>query len=298
MSNIRTIQDFYNAELNWIPENLKNGIGNFNVFRFKGNVGKSLGPLQFIRKDFYKISLLMGKWRIHFGERVVNTGNWALLFSNPLITYKWEPIGASPDGYCCLFNASFFNNFGRLQEYPLFQPGADPVFELSQKEGLRTRNIYERMFEEINSDYIYRYDALKNLTFEIVHQLLKKQPAKITNSSANAAQRISLQFLELLERQFPIENTQRTLQLRSAADYAAALSVHANHLNKALRKTTNKTTTELIAERVLQEAKILLKNSTWNISEIAFSLGFNEITHFDNFFKKYEKMSPSKFRMD
>ncbi|MCK9640187.1 MAG: helix-turn-helix domain-containing protein [Prolixibacteraceae bacterium] len=52
----------------------------------------------------------------------------------------------------------------------------------------------------------------------------------------------------------------------------------------------------LLAEHILQEAKILLKHSAWTVSEIAYSLGFTEVTHFNNFFKKQVQLSPLKFR--
>ncbi|MBS1573864.1 MAG: AraC family transcriptional regulator, partial [Bacteroidetes bacterium] len=39
-----------------------------------------------------------------------------------------------------------------------------------------------------------------------------------------------------------------------------------------------------------------LKHSAWPVSEIAYSLGFNEITHFNNFFKKHLQISPLRFR--
>jgi len=58
-------------------------------------------------------------------------------------------------------------------------------------------------------------------------------------------------------------------------------------LTGQIKETTQKTTTQLIAERVLQESKILLKHSAWNVSEIAYALGFTEVTHFSNFFKKH-----------
>ena len=109
-------------------------------------------------------------------------------------------------------------------------------------------------------------------------------------------QRISTLFLELLERQFPIDENHQTFSLRGASDYANQLNVHVNHLNRAIKETTQKTTSQIIAERILQEAKILLKHSAWSVSEIAFALGFTEVTHFNNFFKKHIQISPLKFR--
>jgi AraC family transcriptional regulator, transcriptional activator of pobA len=69
-----------------------------------------------------------------------------------------------------------------------------------------------------------------------------------------------------------------------------------NHLNRAVKETTEKTTSQLVAERFLQEAKIMLKHSNWSVSEVAYSLGFNEVSHFNNFFKKHVHLSPLKFR--
>ena len=120
--------------------------------------------------------------------------------------------------------------------------------------------------------------------------------AKIDKHPVNASQRISTLFLELLERQFPIDDNHQAVSLRAASEYANQLNVHVNHLNRAVKETTQKTTSQIIAERILQEAKILLKHSTWNVSEIAFALGFTEVSHFNNFFKKQVRLSPLKFR--
>jgi AraC family transcriptional regulator, transcriptional activator of pobA len=111
-----------------------------------------------------------------------------------------------------------------------------------------------------------------------------------------ASQRIATLFLELLERQFPINNSQPTLKLRTPSDFANQLNVHVNHLNRSLKETTQKTTTQIISERILQESKILLSHSNWTVSEIAFALKFTEVTHFNNFFKKHTQASPLKFR--
>jgi AraC family transcriptional regulator, transcriptional activator of pobA len=84
--------------------------------------------------------------------------------------------------------------------------------------------------------------------------------------------------------------------MRTAKDYAERLAIHVNHLNKVLKQSTGKTTTEIISSRIAQEAKILLKHTDWNISEIAYSLGFEEVAHFSNFFKKQTTIAPLAFR--
>jgi AraC-like DNA-binding protein len=116
------------------------------------------------------------------------------------------------------------------------------------------------------------------------------------SSTNNASQRITALFLELLESQFPIDDVRNVLKLRTPSDFANQLHMHVNHLNRALKKTTQKTTTQIIAERILAESKILLHDSNRNVSEIAYALGFTEVAHFNNFFKKHTHTSPLKFR--
>ena len=66
-----------------------------------------------------------------------------------------------------------------------------------------------------------------------------------------------------------LKRFQRELQQR-AINHPTSV----NHLYRVLKVTTGKTTGEIIGSRISQEAKILLAQTQWNISEIAFSLGF------------------------
>jgi len=156
--------------------------------------------------------------------------------------------------------------------------------------------IFKKMYREINSDYAYKYDLLRNYVLELIHYGQKLQPATALHPAHTASARISSLFIELLERQFPIESPNQTIGLRSAKEFADRLAVHVNHLNKVLKEHVGKTTTELISSRIMQEASILLKQTNWNISEIAFSLGFEEVAHFSNFFRKHAAVSPIAYR--
>ncbi len=297
MSKVETIEEFYKRKFNWMPENIRSDIGHFNVFKLDPFVGKNAKPVPYSRRDYYKIMLAIGNSRVHYADEVVEVKKQALSFSNPQIPYKWEHTDKIRSGLFCVFTPAFFHQYGNLNQYSVFQPGGTHVFELMNEQVKTVTAIYERMFEEINSDYIHKYDVLRSLVFELIHFAMKSQPTeKIESQHTNASHRISAFFLELLERQFPIDDTHQALKLRSASDYAKQLNVHVNHLNRAIKEATDKTTTQLIAERVLREAKILLKHSAWNVSEIAYALGFNEVTHFNNFFKKHTELSPLKFR--
>ena len=121
-------------------------------------------------------------------------------------------------------------------------------------------------------------------------------PAENYSKSKNAAERITAVFLELLERQFPIESIERPLQLKTAQDFATHLSVHVNYLNSSVKEVTGKPTTTHIAERIISEAKALLQHTDWNIADIAYALGFEYPTYFNNFFKKKTGYIPKSIR--
>jgi AraC family transcriptional regulator, transcriptional activator of pobA len=297
MEKIESLEEFYQRKFDWIPENIKNEIGHFNVFQHEPiEVGKAK-PLPYKRRDFYKIMLVVGDIDMCYADKVVSIKKQALFFSNPQIPYTCAHLERIETGFYCIFNQHFFHKFGNLTHYSVFQPTGNHVFELSDEQVEQLNPIYKKMFEEIKSDYVHKYDVLRNLVFELLHFAMKMLPsAQFDKQQINAAQRISTLFLELLERQFPIDENHPSVNLRSASDFANQLNVHVNHLNRAVKETTQKTTSQIIAERVLQESKILLRHSKWNVAEIAYALGFTEVTHFNNFFKKHTQTNPSTFR--
>jgi AraC family transcriptional regulator, transcriptional activator of pobA len=297
MEKIEPIEEFYKRKFGWLPDNLRNEIGHFNIFKLEPLTGDKPQPVPYKRRDFYKIMFVVGNSKVHYADKVVEVQQQALSFSNPQIPYKWEHLDNVRSGYFCIFNQHFFHQFGNLNQYEVFQPNGTHIFELSDEQAKQVNSKFEMMFEEFGSDYIHKYDVLRNLVFELLHFAMKMQPSsKHDKQPVNAAQRITTLFLELLERQFPIDDNHQKVNLRAASDFALQLNLHVNHLNRAIKEVTKKTTTHLIAERIVQESKILLKHSSWSVGEIAFSLGFAEVTHFNNFFKKHIALSPLKFR--
>ncbi|TRX54345.1 helix-turn-helix domain-containing protein [Fulvivirga sp. M361] len=297
MNSLESIEEFYRRKLNWVPDSVRKEVGHFNVFKLAPFVGTNAKPVPYSRRDYYKISLIKGNNKVHYADKVVEIKQRALLFANPQVPYNWEEIDKIQSGYFCVFTGSFFNRFGNLTDYELFQPNGSSIFELSENQADEISQVYERMFDEINSEYMHKYDILRTLVFELIHKALKINPSlHKVKKSLNASHRITTLFLELLERQFPIEDTRQRLNLRTPAAFADQLAIHVNHLNRALKKTTQKSTSDIIQERILQEAKILLKHSSWNISEIAYALGFNEVTHFNKFFKQHQTLAPTSFR--
>lgn len=297
MSTDKKLDDWYRQKFDSIPEKTRMENEHFDVFKLNTFLGDNPSPLPYNKRDIYKVLLFRGKSKVLFVDKVIEVKKQALSFASPHIPCAWVDHSDVKGGLFCVFDKEFFHQFADLSAYSVFQPGGNQVFELSDEQLKEAGKLFERIFEEFESDYQHKDDVLRTIVFELMHLAMKMEPSSsIDNQEISASQRISALFQDLLDRQFPIDDDHRSIDLRTASDFASQLNVHVNHLNRALKETTNKTTSELIAERILRESKILLKHSQWDISEIGYSLGFSEVTHFSNFFKKHEKISPSKYR--
>ncbi len=297
MYRVEDIADFYKKKSGWLPDDLNKSIGHFNVFLLDPYVFDENAPHPYARRDFYKIMLVNGGGTVHYADTTIDVKQHALSFSNPKIPYQWENRAQIDNCIYCIFNKDFFYQYGDIDQYPIFHPQGKHLFELTKKQAKTVKDIFEKMLIEINSNYAYKYDILRNLTFELVHFAMKMEaPIQLERREITAAERIKNIFLELLERQFPIDENHGKINFRTASEFAKQLNIHVNHLNKALKETIGKTTSQVVSDRILHEAKILLKHTNMNISEIAYALGFTEATHFNSFFKKRVEISPSKFR--
>jgi len=251
------------------------------------------------KRAYYKISLITGRNRAEYADKVIDIEDSALLFATPKVPYHWLPQDLNQSGHFCIFTDEFLVQSKSgviLDDLPIFKVNGFPVFQVSKEEAAEIDAIFKKMHKELASNYAYKYDLLRNFVMELIHYGQKLQPATALYPSHTASARVSSLFAELLERQFPIESPHQKLKLRTAKDFADNLGIHVNHLNKVLKENIGKTTTDLISKRITGEAKILLKHTDWNISEIAYSLGFEEVAHFSNFFRKQTTFSPIAFR--
>jgi AraC-like DNA-binding protein len=268
----------------------------FNAFQI-GDACNTTGS--YSRKDFYKICLSTGKSLIHYADRSFEMDGTILFFGNPHIPYSWETISTTYNGYACLFSEDFLQLADRsesLQQSPFFKLGGTPILTISEEQRDFLNTIFRKMIEEQKTDYAYKDELIRNYINLIIHEALKMQPSDNFDKHSNALSRVTSVFLELLERQFPIESIDRPLSLKSAQDYAKALSLHVNYLNRAVKDVTGKSTTTHISERIITEARALLQHTDWNIADIAYSLGFEYPTYFNNFFKRLTGTNPKSLR--
>jgi AraC family transcriptional regulator, transcriptional activator of pobA len=257
------------------------------------------GTHPYTRRDFYKIVLSTGHLVIHYADRSIELQGTSLFFANPHVPYSVERFGSAQTGFACLFTEDFLKPHDRsesLQQSPLFKIGGNPVFLLNDEQTNTITAIFQKMLSEQDTDYVFKGELIRTYVNLIIHETLKLHPPDGLVKPQNAASRIASLFLDLLERQFPIESPQKPLTLRTAQDYALRLSVHVNHLNRAVKEVTGRPTTAHIADRVISEARALLHHTDWPVADIAYGLGYDYPTYFNNFFKKMTGTSPKTFR--
>ena len=295
-----TLEDFYRTHpaaksLPQLPDFKSREHGHFNVFSRKYCTKYT----SYNRRDFYKISLIIGQGKLFYGNQEIEINRNALIFFNRNVPYSWEAVSEKQGGFFCLFTEDFINDGNRSKhatDNPLFRGDNIPVFFIDKDQENDIYDIFQKMSKELESGYIHKYDLMRSYLDLIVHEAMKMQSLVSSSAYMNGSTRITSLFLELLERQFPIDSPEHKLQLKTAKDYAEKLAIHVNHLNRALKEVTGKTTTEHIIERVVLHSKVMLRHSNWSITEVAYCLGFEYAAYFNNIFKKQTGITPKSYR--
>lgn len=254
---------------------------------------------EYNRKTFYTVTLLQGKYTLEFEERNIDVSGNSLIFTSSKIPFGIHAAEGAYRGISCLFKEDFItkSNCGyRLLEFPIYKPGRQHIYSLTNEQTEHFIGIYAKIFDEKHANSDFKNNLQRTYLLELIFNAQKLDPVSSYVKTNNTTEEIACSFIRLLESQFPIESAQDMLRLKTAKDFADDLSLHPNYLNRQVKLSKGRTVTEIIAARIIQEAKILLKVTNWNIVEIAQSLGFEEPSHFNLFFKKHADVSPTDYR--
>lgn len=145
----------------------------------------------------------------------------------------------------------------------------------------------------------------------LFNQIQKESVSRLPNSTVIIRSEINTLLLDLERMAMPISNfsilpdllckyremiDKNFIKERQVQFYATQLGVCPNYMNVLTRKFLGKSALELINERTVLEIKRMLLRSDFTISEIAYRLGFNELSYFSRFFRLKTGMTPQKFR--
>ena len=253
----------------------------------------------FRKRHFYKIVLSIGDVSVLYGAEKLRLNGAYLFIANPFIPYSVEIMSEVQTGYSCLFTQEFLQPvrlMESLRKSVAFDRNLIPSYELNEIQCARISEIFEKMIAEESDGYEYKDDIMRLYISMILHETMKMKSDRGSKIPADASARITKDFLESLESQFPLENLNKSLNLHTPQDFANRMGIHVNSLNRALKKMTGNSTQALISSRIASEAKVLLEFTDWSVSEIAFALGFEYANYFSAFMKKNTGRTPRSYR--
>lgn len=176
-----------------------------------------------------------------------------------------------------------------IEDLNLFSDASDrPPLALNEEECEQLTAFCEAMLTLFHTPVKYHGQALgAYLTLFLIHcNNLCSLPSDMPGVSQ--AQSLMKEFRKLLNSRYT--------SWHSAGDYARALHVSPDHLNRTIKAMLGCTVKEMIQNRIILEAKRLLSHSKLASKEVGYLLGFNEPAHFSSFFKTCTGLSPSAFR--
>lgn len=194
-------------------------------------------------------------------------------------------------GYLVHFhNDILVGKFGRSdlhKDFEFLHVWGNPRVQLDKQTNQFVLHLFKRLLVEYQDYGITRLDLLQPYFITLLCEVNRAyQP--LVREGQPAAIQLTNQFQQLLF-------THLTTHHR-VSDYAAMLNITPNHLNKTIKAVTHKPPTRWIDEAILQEAKVLLYQSDFPISEIAMAVGIEDQSYFTRLFRKYEMVTPSEFR--
>jgi AraC family transcriptional regulator, transcriptional activator of pobA len=193
-------------------------------------------------------------------------------------------------GYYCNFNLDIFsNNFYPkefIELFPFFNHTANPIVEVDENATEFILQLLRRVEKEYKSEN-YNLDFMASCLSTLLHEASRftEIKSKIKETSAT---RIAERYKIALNKD--IQEKQKI------SYYADLLSVTPEYLNRCVKSTFGKTSHELLDEMILLEAKVLLKQSSLNISALAFKIGKQNPSDFIRFFKTKTGFTPKEYR--
>lgn len=246
------------------------------------------------KHNFYLCILFIegsGIHEIDFNSYSVKPGS--VFFLKPGQTHSWS-FDSKPKGYIFFHTQDFYElNFlnSLLNQFPFYYSQKNtPSFVLT---ALQINKLHLK-FKELNTEYYQKlpYQKIKitslinTIYIDLARCYIDTNP-KETHSSLTY-----IETLRSLEKE--IDAFYHTN--KSAKFYANRLNISSKHLNRIVRTTLDKTTTDLITERVLLEAKRLMVHSDNSLTSIAEILGFEDYAYFSKVFKSKVKITPLAFK--
>lgn len=197
------------------------------------------------------------------------------------------------EGLCIMMSVHFFReiiqNVSDVSSLFLFSR-QNPVMSLEQKEIETFKEYFQVIKQKIcDQGNHFRKDLIKTLLLAMFYDLSNIiYRVQYNDKPQTRADAIFTHFIKLVEKNYRQE--------RRVGWYAAQLNITPKHLSETVKNASRRTPNEWIDDYVTLELRVLLKNSTKTIKEIAQELNFPNQSFLGKFFKEHVGVSPSKYR--
>ncbi|WP_282630295.1 helix-turn-helix domain-containing protein [Empedobacter sedimenti] len=200
--------------------------------------------------------------------------------------HKWQ-INDGTIGYQLMTERSFFEQFAPYFRFSFTNYQNHPVIKLSDEAFSKLMYEFNAIKEELKSENSLVH--LINARAAVIAAIVSKEAEQVFTEFKVYQSNPRLAKFNMLIDEFYKEE-------KSVVFYAEKLHISANYLNILCKKHLKVSATQLIQQRIIIEAKRLLKSGDLSIKEIAFDLGFTDHAYFSNFFKAQTNITPSEFR--
>lgn len=243
------------------------------------------------KHDFYLLIVVTrgsGRHEIDFIEYPVGPGS--VFMMQPGQMHSWQ-LSNNIEGFVFFHSKEFYEEaytHAGIHQFNFFKSFQSVPYVKADKKKLEALTpLFEDMLEEYKLQLPHKFEklhALVNLVYIAIARVYKK--SEFAQSS---------RYLDVFSKfEHMIEENFHTQRLPSY--YASKLNITEKHLNRICRECVDKTSTWLIADRVLLEAKRLLIQTKQNITETGDALGFKDTSYFVRFFKKHSGETPLSFQ--
>lgn len=245
--------------------------------------------------DYYVIMIItqgQGVHNIDFKQYPINAPSIFFLSPNQVHQVIEE---SAHKGYTIAFNEEFLlrSNISRrfFENINLFHPYGESPPLLPGSKTMEVLENYcrdmERCFQEKSE---FKYQALGSLLrlFLIECNGICELAIANVNQTLDSAMSTISAFKNMVEAKIS--------QWHKASQYAEALHITPNYLNKLNREYLNTSTKEYLQNRLVLAAKRRLLTSGDPVKEIAFDLGFQDPSHLSKMFRNCTGESITSFR--
>lgn len=230
-----------------------------------------------------------GLHQIDFVDYQVQPG--AVFLLKPGQVHCWQ-LSDDVEGTVFFHTGDFYDNqfVGRkLDDLPFFFLQSNyPVIYLEAGEQESIARSFQSIQEEFGSGLLWSKAKLASLVSSLYIDLARvykeEQKGHVPIGSVLKARRL----LKLIDQHFVAK--------KLPVEYAELMNMSTRHLNRICQEVLGKATSDLIAERVIAEAKRLLIHVDAPVTTVAEKLGFVDDSYFVKFFKKRVGLSPKRFQ--